>query len=154
LGYFFIINGPSSELSSRLASWHNQGSIILYVDGKETTLNDIPVSLEIEGIVEESVIRHGKFLFQKGEYGRNSVRFTIPAALYEGVYDIPITAEYTNFNNWHVNLYLMNITVDTQSATVKIEGHVYTATDIAFHPFNSTIVPLDGSEITVKAYGG
>jgi len=148
-----ISYGPTTELSCRLAWWHNQGSVSCSVDGEAVSLEGIPVALTTENATENAVIQDGHFLFRKGDYGKNTVRFTIPAALYGGDVDIPITAEFFSANSWHVNLFMLPVSINTESATVNIEAWVLSFTDPEFHYFNSITAPLDGTELILKASG-
>ncbi|MCL2495609.1 MAG: hypothetical protein FWE98_08180 [Oscillospiraceae bacterium] len=150
LAYALIINGPVTELSSRLARYHNQGIIRFYVDGEPIAFDNVSVTLTTTNTTENAVMQNGSFFFRNGEYGSNTVRFTIPATLYNGSVDIPVAAEYVSENNWNVNVFMMGISINTESETVKVEGLV---TNLDFHYFTTTTVPLDGSEIKLTASG-
>jgi len=153
LAYLAISYGPTTELSCRLAWWHNQGSVNCNANGEAVSLEGIPVTLTTENATENAVIQDGHFLFRKGDYGKNIVHFTIPAALYDGDADIPITAEFFSANSWHVNLFMLPVSINTKSATVNIEGWVLSFTGSEFHYFNTVTAPLDGTEIILAASG-
>ncbi|MCL1951715.1 MAG: hypothetical protein FWF60_04780 [Oscillospiraceae bacterium] len=149
-----IINNPT-ELSSRLARYHNGGSVLFALDGALLQLktDGIPITLQTERATEGTVLNNSYFRFRKGDYGKNTVRFTIPAALYDGKADIPVTAEYFNANGWHVNAWHISVLADRETGTVTVIGFVQPLTDTHRHEFNTVTAPLDGTEIILTASG-
>ena len=140
-----------NELPSRLSRYHNLGEITLSVDGEEVSLDGIEITLRAYDWKQTERITNGNFRFRPGEYGENTIEFTIPAAMYGGKRDIPVTIEYINFNNWHVNHYQMTIAIDTQGGTAAMRAQVQAISDRGPHIFKDAIVSLNDPAMILRA---
>ena len=151
LAYLAISYGPTTELPSRLSRYHNLGEITLTVDGENVSPNGMEITLHTQFEEHTERIKNGNFRFLHGDYGPNTLTFTIPAALFGGKQDIPVTIEYFNYNNWHVNHYQMEIAIVTQEGTTAMRAQVQAITDREPHIFKNAAASLDDPAMILRA---
>ena len=146
-----FLRAEKSEWPSRLAWYHSLGEVKFFVDGKRIDLNENSISLNLHDGKrwEHTKFRQNSFRFRKIDYGKITLLFTVQA---EG-YCIPVSIEYVNIANWHVNHYTIEISANMQAGTVTAGGQVQAITEREPHPFNSITIPLDNAAIYITAYG-
>jgi len=140
-----------NELPSRLSRYHNLGEITFSVDGEEASLDGIEITLRTFDRAHAQCIKNGAFKFRQGEHGQDILEFTIPAALFGGEWDIPVTIEYFNYNSWHVNHYRIAIAVDTQEGTAVMRAQVQAISDRGPHIFKDAFVSLNDPAMILRA---
>lgn len=128
--FYVCFNEYISEIPSRLAKFHNTGTITIVVDGDEADLTNYDISYidEMGKTVETSKIENNNFKFKEGLYGFNKFVLKIP---HSELGEIKIEFGQFNTNRWHVCKYdiLVDITTNNDGTvfskmkkTLLVEG--------------------------------
>lgn len=129
--WFSIAHMPVIVQVSRFLRYQNIGRISLEIDGNETALNNIDITLNLNEVVKKGKIRNGKFKFWNGVKGHNTCKFKIPAKIYGGQTDIFFEADYISVYDGNINNFNIDISIITDdgirvyaTGVIKIESYI------------------------------
>ncbi len=142
--YFIFSKHPFAHYAfAYFYPYHNQGEILLTIDGQKTDVNDIAISFYSDSYFfmpdnpnakyESSLIKKNKFKFKKGSYGGNVFVFSLPNDHYNILPNSDIILEFGHFNtnNWHVLKYNIEVNIEKieDGAIVTMKQKNYFVTD-------------------------
>ncbi len=115
-----------TEFGQRINFCHNRGSIEFYVEGKKMAYDEIKVTREIDGEVEEKELTEDcEFTFFSGKQGLDTYKFYVDKEASDRLKDIEVT--FTNFNEnwWIVNNYDIKFDIVKKKGKISLVGECY-----------------------------